>query len=204
MVTQSYRITDSSTLRALAHPLRQRIIMELSVRHSARAADLAEVMGEPANAVSYHLRALAKAALIVEAPELARDNRDRVWKVAHPEGIYVPAEESDLAGDLFDKQYLSWLRALMAETLPEDPRATRGRYMGGALLTKDESKKLFMEIAEVLERWRGHGMDAAALDPHNTDRIFHFTGAFIGNRDDEPSAGTAADLGLESPTTSVN
>lgn len=204
MLKQSYRVTDSETLRALAHPLRQRILMELSVRRSARAADLAEIIGEPANAISYHLRTLAKSNLIVEAPELARDTRDRVWKVAHPEGVYVAPDVGDPVTDLADEQYLSWLRSIIQETIPEDPRATRGRYMGAALLTKAESLELFMELAEVLERWREHGMDAAAADPHNPDRVFHYLTAFVGNRADD-SPGRPDDKSIaEPPTTSVS
>lgn len=183
MVKQSYRVTDSATLRALAHPIRQRIIMELSVRRSARATDLADIIGEPANAVSYHLRSLAKVNLIVESPELARDSRDRVWTLVHPEGFHTPPDAGDPAGDLVDDEYLGWIRQLMAETLPEDPHATRGRYMGAALLTKKESLAMFMEMAEVLTRWREHGMDAAAAHPKDPERIFHYVAAFVGNRD---------------------
>lgn len=94
MIKQSHRVTDVATLRALAHPVRQRILIELSIRRSLRAADLADIIGEPANAISYHLRSLAKAGLLIEAPELARDSRDRVWTVAHPEGIYLPDRKS--------------------------------------------------------------------------------------------------------------
>ena len=72
-------ITEPEALRALAHPVRQRILMQLSVLEHARAADLAEAIGQPANSVSFHLRVLAKAGMIVEAPEHARDKRDRVW-----------------------------------------------------------------------------------------------------------------------------
>lgn len=202
MVKQSYRVTDSATLRALAHPLRQRIILELSVRRSARAADLAGIIGEPANAISYHLRSLAKASLIVEAPELARDSRDRVWTAAHPEGVYIPPDAENPAGDVLDQEFLTWVSKLIGETLPEDPRATRGRYMGAALLTKDESHTLFMEVAEVLERWRAHGMDAAAENPHDPARVFHHLAAFVGNRD-LPAAGTADPKDADAPPTST-
>ncbi len=206
MVKQSYRVTDSATLRALAHPLRQRIILELSVRRSARAADLAEIIGEPANAISYHLRSLAKANLIVEAPELARDSRDRVWTAAHPEGVYVAPGAADPASDLLDQEFVSWVSKLIGETLPEDPLATRGRYMGAALLTKDESHTLFMELAEVLERWREHGMDASAANPDDPERVFHYLAAFVGNRDLPSSAGPDPDStdADEAPTTSVS
>lgn len=204
MVEQSFRVTDSATLRALAHPLRQRIILELSVRHSARAADLAEIVGEPANAVSYHMRSLAKANLLVEAPELARDSRDRVWKLAHPEGIYARPDADDPASDLFDQEYLSWIRSMLRETIPEDPHATRGRYMGAALLTKDESRTMFLELAEVLERWREHGMDAAAANPNDPQRVFHYIAAFVGNRDLQSGIFTLARHAGEPPTTTVS
>lgn len=205
MVTESYRVTDPKTLRALSHPLRQRIIFELTVRRSARAADLAEILSEPANAVSYHLRALAKADLIVEAPELARDSRDRVWKAKHPEGIYVSAADSSTAGDVLDREYLSWIQALISETLPRDEQAARARYMGGALLTKKEATDMFMEVAEVLERWRAHGMDAAAADPHDPERVFHYTGAFVGNREVPLKGSGASDSAEEvTPTSEVS
>lgn len=204
MVQESYRITDPATLRALAHPVRQRIILELSVRRSARAADLAEIIGEPANAISYHMRALAKAKLLIESPELARDSRDRVWTLSHPEGVHVPASSIDPAGESLDKEFASWVSKMMAETVPADPLATRARYMGAALLTKDESRALFMELAEVLERWREHGMDAAAANPSDTARVFHYTAAFVGNRDLPVREHSDATDAEDPPTTSVD
>lgn len=69
-------------LRALAHPLRMQLLQRVGVRGTARAADLAADTGLPANSVSYHLRILAKGGTIIEAPEAARDKRDRVWKLA--------------------------------------------------------------------------------------------------------------------------
>lgn len=87
MTEQSYAVTDPAMLRALAHPLRQRIMWELAARDHLRAADLAKITGEPANSLSFHLRSLAKAGLIEEKPEEARDSRDRVWTMTHQEGI---------------------------------------------------------------------------------------------------------------------
>lgn len=182
MAEQSFRITDPATLRALAHPLRQRIVWELSVRRSARAADLALIMGEPANSVSFHLRSLAKVNLVEEAPEFARDSRDRVWKLAHPEGIEASSETLNAPADPFVNEPLRWIRDLLTGALPEDPLATRGRYTGAALLTKDEARQLFGELTETLERWRAHGMDASIADPHDPERVFHLTAAFVANR----------------------
>ena len=75
-----YPTASVSMLKALANPLRQQLFHALTVTGHARATDLAATLGIPANKVSFHLRVLADANLIEEAPEHARDKRDRVWK----------------------------------------------------------------------------------------------------------------------------
>lgn len=69
----------SAMLKAYANPLRRRILRVLARHDHMRAADIASELEVPANSVSFHLRTLADAGLIVEAPEHARDRRDRVW-----------------------------------------------------------------------------------------------------------------------------
>lgn len=71
---------STEVLKALSNPLRNQVWREVSRLRFARAADLAESLGQPANTLSFHLRVLAEAGLIEEAPEKARDRRDRVWK----------------------------------------------------------------------------------------------------------------------------
>jgi DNA-binding transcriptional ArsR family regulator len=73
-------IATTAMLKAFTHPLRRQILRLLAKREYLRAADAAEALGVPANKVSFHLRVLADAGLLVEAPEFARDRRDRVWK----------------------------------------------------------------------------------------------------------------------------
>ncbi len=48
---------DTNLMKALAHPLRQRILMELNQR-VASPSELAEEIGEPLGNVSYHVRML--------------------------------------------------------------------------------------------------------------------------------------------------
>lgn len=76
---QEYATRDQ--LRAMAHPLRLEIMERVGRRGTARAADIAADLGLPANSVSYHLRILARGGVIEEAPEAARDRRDRVWRL---------------------------------------------------------------------------------------------------------------------------
>jgi hypothetical protein len=81
------RLTDPQELRAIAHPLRNRLLNELLARQAANATKLAEALGEPVNKVSFHLRLLARYGFIEEAPELAQDGRDRWWRPAYADGI---------------------------------------------------------------------------------------------------------------------
>jgi DNA-binding transcriptional ArsR family regulator len=196
---QSFALTDPVMLRALAHPLRQRIMWELGARDHARAADLAKVTGEPANSVSFHLRTLAKAGLIEEVPEKARDSRDRVWRMTHPEGFYVPPSGEGASLDPFDAERLEWLRGMIAESIPRDPKATRMQYMAAVVLTRAESRAMGEEVFEVLEKWRTLGAQRAQENPDDPDRVFHFTAAFIGNPMPDTTAlpGDASDAGGE-------
>jgi len=67
-------------MRALAHPARLAILEHLSLNDAgATATECAEVVGLSPSATSYHLRALARAGMIVEAPSRG-DGRERVWQ----------------------------------------------------------------------------------------------------------------------------
>lgn len=100
-------------LRALAHPLRMRLMEQVGRRGTARAADLAEDLGIPANSVSYHLRILARGGVVVEAPEAARDRRDRVWKLAQTSfrSGAAGAPEDDDASDAMALAAFDWMRS---------------------------------------------------------------------------------------------
>jgi DNA-binding transcriptional ArsR family regulator len=74
-------VREASVMRALAHPARIAILEHLFAGHSGTATELAEVCGLSPSATSYHLRALAKANLIEDAPNRG-DGRERVWQSA--------------------------------------------------------------------------------------------------------------------------
>lgn len=93
----SYMTT--AMLKALANPLRRRITKAIEAREYARAADIAADLDVPANSVSFHLRVLAEAGLIAEAPEHARDRRDRVWR-AVPGAFNLGSPEHPVADEV--------------------------------------------------------------------------------------------------------
>ena len=72
------RSLGAQEVRALAHPLRLRMLESLS-DGPATASMLARELGESSGATSYHLRALAAAGLIVEELD-RRKGRERWWK----------------------------------------------------------------------------------------------------------------------------
>jgi DNA-binding transcriptional ArsR family regulator len=72
-------IRDAQTARAMAHPVRLRLLEELAFRGPMTATQLAELVGEsPANS-SWHLRQLAKYGFVEEAG--GGTGRERPWQV---------------------------------------------------------------------------------------------------------------------------
>ncbi|GAA1538068.1 DNA-binding transcriptional ArsR family regulator [Microbacterium ginsengiterrae] len=102
------RPATTEMLKAYAHPLRRRIAKVLVARGFARAADVAADLGVPANSVSFHLRVLADAGLIEEAPEHARDRRDRVWK-ASPAAWNIGSPEHPIADEVLGNAVMAAL-----------------------------------------------------------------------------------------------
>jgi predicted ArsR family transcriptional regulator len=163
-------LTDVRMLRGIAHPMRNRILEEMSAGGPMRAADVAERLGIPANQASFHLRQLAKYGLVTEAPELARDGRDRVWKVLHESGLSVKLE--DLAGQQGGKAAVSVFRqqwtaaahaAIDRADRPERQEDAMVAVSTHALrLTKAEAQALAGEISDLVDTWREKGKAAKA------------------------------------------
>src|SRR6476659_483020 len=89
-------LTEAKALSALANPFRARMIDVLKVDGPATASTLAQRTGQAVGSASHHLKVLAEAALVVEAPELAKDRRERWWRLADRGTQWSTA---DLLGD---------------------------------------------------------------------------------------------------------
>lgn len=89
------KISDPVVMRALAHPARLTILEELALGRGGTATEFAVLCGLTPSATSYHLRALAKAGLVQEAPGRG-DGRERVWQLVAVGGFEV---ESGPMGD---------------------------------------------------------------------------------------------------------
>lgn len=203
----------SPMLKAMTHPLRRRIVNVMAPDVPMRAADLARKLGEPANSVSFHLRTLAEAGMIVEAPEHARDRRDRVW-VAAGAGFGVPdpgtlGEEEEPALRAYLDQAGLDLQALVRRALRWAVEWSRGRdkvqraevSLGTVTATREEAMAMVREISEVVERTR---VRLRGLDPEpgevRQDWDFLTVVAEVGlGQDAAPEAGPAPRTTAASP-----
>src|SRR3954454_16618216 len=173
------RVEDPRILRAIAHPMRNRILGELVAAGHLRAADVAEVLGIPANQASFHLRQLAKYGLVEPAPELARDGRDRVWRPVHEHGLTLEVEA--MAKDPGGKEAVSvWRRHAAADAKAAVHSAygrTKSRDTHVMIsddwirLTKAEAKELAAELVALQERWQDRTQEAA--DDGRPRRTYH-------------------------------
>jgi DNA-binding transcriptional ArsR family regulator len=164
------QLHDAGPMRALAHPVRLRILGMLRVEGPATVGMLAERTGEAAGSVSYHMATLAKHGFVEEAPELARDRRERWWRAAHEVTSWQTAEfvddpERHAASDALRRAVLETyhrelLGALDAEpTLEPEWVAASDSSDGAAHLTLEEFRELAADLAAVREKWWARGRE---------------------------------------------
>ncbi|MET7279871.1 helix-turn-helix domain-containing protein [Kribbella sp. NPDC005582] len=112
-MTESRRAPALGTaaLRALAHPLRVRILDELSMYGPLTASGLGERLGESSGSTSYHLRQLEKHGLVAE--DVGRGTgRERWWmrapgSITLPDAHHQPEGSAErLATELIDNEWM--------------------------------------------------------------------------------------------------
>jgi DNA-binding transcriptional ArsR family regulator len=83
---QDRHVTDPADLKAVAHPLRVRLLALLRKHGPATATELAQRLDTESGSTSYHLRILAKHGFVAEAavdPAGRRHPRERRWAAVH-------------------------------------------------------------------------------------------------------------------------
>ncbi len=183
---ETFLVQSPEALKAIAHPVRQRILMQLVVMEHARAADLARAIDEPANSVSFHLRTLARAGMVVEAPEHARDKRDRVWRNVAKSYQVDPSTPG--AADEAMRPATAWLQHLVARAstgrLPDDDGRHRLLLVNNLPLTAGEAKQFGEELVAFQERWTERTFEAARSDPSAPREVYQLLMA-LGPRHEE-------------------
>ena len=170
-------------MRALAHPLRLRLVGELRVRGPQTVGMLCDIVDEAPGSVSYHIGKLAAFGFVEEAPELARDRRERWWQAAHERTIWEPlavlddperhAATSTLRRAILDR-YHEALGAYLAAEASMEPEWIRGMACSDSFmhLTPEELQELRSDLEAVEARWTARS-DADRADARPVTLIYH-------------------------------
>jgi len=156
---------DPSRLKALAHPLRLRLLSILRTNGPSTATELARTMGDTTSGTtSYHLRQLADHGFVVEAPDQPK-GRHRRWEAAHAatrvdaakmlaDQETEPAMQAVL-GDMLDL-HTNWVRAwLEAAPTASTDWATAARVTDLAFhLPPDRLAALVDDLSTVFDRYQ--------------------------------------------------
>jgi predicted ArsR family transcriptional regulator len=169
-------LRDPRVLRAIAHPIRSRILTELDASGPLRAADVAVRLEIPANSASFHLRQLAKFGLVEEDPSAARDRRDRVWKATDEDGYNIQLGEIEkmpggkAASAVFRRTKVAWAHHVVEQAFGEDrtPGTTRTVTEQAVRLSKAEALELTEELTRLVETWQ-HRTRAGGGDDDDDD-----------------------------------
>jgi DNA-binding transcriptional ArsR family regulator len=176
------KISDPAVMRALAHPARLEILDHLGSVDSATATESAKVCGLSPSATSYHLRAMAKAGLIEEAPGRG-DGRERLWRSSVRDYQIdrsqqrTDREAQDAALTLVDAvmirneaQFRQW-RARSDEEPPEWYDASRFA-IATLLVTAEELTELNGAMLELMNRYADRRREDAPAGTRTVAALF--------------------------------
>lgn len=175
MTPANRRRAEPSVLAAIHHPLRRRMLDLIHLDGPATASRLAEATGELVGNISHHLKVLSAAGVIEEAPELAKNRRERWWRVADTSSYSWSI--ADAKGDP---------AAELVAATAED--ANLAHHVGKVRQWFDmryEFDEPWVRAAYATERW-------LTLTPSRLDELSERIEELIGEYADEPSEGDDA------------
>jgi DNA-binding transcriptional ArsR family regulator len=156
-------VTDAKALSAMANPFRSRMMDALKVDGPSTASALAARTGQAVGSASHHLKVLHEAGLVEVAPELAKDRRERWWRLVDPGTRWSRADFAD------DTAAVTAAYAAEALTVQRQFERTRDWNANAASapewdavsfatqnwmrLSPDELQQVADEMVDVLMRW---------------------------------------------------
>jgi DNA-binding transcriptional ArsR family regulator len=146
--TEHIRHVDMTGLKALAHPLRVRILDALSTYGPFTASGLAERLGESSGSTSYHLRQLEKHGFVRE--DATRGSARERWWERSPDGIAIIETDFELGAPI----------ALLRDFLRNGSTQLEKRWFEAATintlnlrLTSEQLAQLVAEVETITERY---------------------------------------------------
>jgi DNA-binding transcriptional ArsR family regulator len=163
MTLETRTLTEAKALSALANPFRSRIMDALRVDGPSTTSALAARTGQAVGSTSHHVKVLAEAELVEEAPELAKDRRERWWRLTSRSTRWSHADFADdpaavtaamAAESLQTARQFERLRAW------QDNADTSGDWLDASFstqswlrMTPDELIQLSTELVDLLTGW---------------------------------------------------
>lgn len=185
MVKERRNITDPKALRALAHPLRWKLIEFIGRQGSATATECAEETGESVANCSYHLNLLAKYDYVERAE--GGQGREKPWQLVH-QGQSISDigvdEETRLAAQAASTAFLDHAftqireRYLTSHLMPEDWRALLGTNTSTDFLTVAEAEELIETVRAISDRYKERRTNPA-LRPEGAQPVYVFLSTSI-------------------------
>ncbi|WP_160050223.1 MULTISPECIES: helix-turn-helix domain-containing protein [unclassified Nocardiopsis] len=186
-------LVDARALRGLAHPLRARLLDELTLHGPATATLLGQRLGESSGATSYHLRQLSRYGFIDDEPG-REGGRERWWRV-RPGGwnmrgqvfLRDPATRQVVRAVL-DRHFqqrrerLERWTALVRER-PDDPAVRRWENAaadstGHVRMTPEETAEFTGALHDFLRSWSERFRDRTAESHPGTESVEVHTDVF--------------------------
>jgi hypothetical protein len=174
---------SAKALRALAHPLRWKLIDLVGSAETATATRCADELGESVASCSYHLNILAKYGFVEQAP--AGPGREKPWRLTSfsqnlsGDGLGV---EGQLAAQAASEAFLDHELNRMKERLrrhDREPAQWRDAVgLGGVTtaLTADELREVTAALQEIARRYGDRATDRSAIPAGAREvRIFFAT-----------------------------
>ena len=162
-IEPSVQVTDVRALRALAHPLRNRLLGLLRLDGPSTATLLGKRVGESSGSTSYHLRQLAAYGFVEEVPDHGT-GRERWWRARHrmtswqAEQVVGQEGGSEVQDEMTRLQITGHARVLDAWLEQREQLSpawtTAASINDYALrLTPPQARALADELGAVLDRW---------------------------------------------------
>jgi predicted ArsR family transcriptional regulator len=172
-------ITDPKALRAMAHPLRWKLLELISREGKATATQCARAVGESVANCSYHLNILAKYDYVEEAE--GGQGREKPWQIVHEGHSWSDIgldTEGALAAEAASEAYLEFTfaelrrRFRVASLEPDEWREATGIRDSSEFLTAAELAAAQEEIIAIMRRHKDR-RDNPELRPEGA-RPVHF------------------------------
>ena len=147
------RLTDPRALRALAHPIRLRLVGLLRVEGRLTATRAAELLGESNASCSFHLRQLAKYGLVEEAG--GGKGRERPWRAtamftdwpSHSDDPELAAA-GDLLSSMIAERYFERLMRWLDTKPTESPEWQEAAIFGDTMLYLTDEELADLAVAQ--------------------------------------------------------